>query len=46
MSAKNAEDTASREINMLVAKAILKQQGQGRSTHYVLRGVGNDMVEA
>ena len=41
-----SQDTASREINMLVAKAILKQQGQGRSTHYVLRGEGNDMVEA
>ena len=31
-----SQDTASREINALIAKDILKQQGQGRSTHYVL----------
>ena len=41
MICKVSQDTASREINMLVAKAILKQQGQGRSTHYVLWGTGN-----
>ena len=34
---KVSQDTASREINALVAKGILKQHGKGRSTHYVLR---------
>lgn len=33
---KVSQDTASREINTLVAKGILKQRGQGRATHYVL----------
>jgi Fic family protein len=33
---KVSQDTASREINALVAKGILRREGQGRSTHYVL----------
>ena len=33
---KVSQDTASREINALVAKGILRQEGRGRSTHYVL----------
>jgi len=32
---KVSQDTASREINALVEKGILRQEGQGRSTHYV-----------
>ncbi len=31
-----SQDTASREINALTAKGVLKQEGRGRSTHYVL----------
>ena len=34
---KVSQDTASREINALVAKGILRREGQGRSTHYALR---------
>ena len=37
---KVSQDTASREINALVAKGILRQEGRGRSTHYVLAGSG------
>ena len=33
---KVSQDTASREINSLVAKGILRQEGRGRSTHYVI----------
>ena len=33
---KVSQDTASREINALVAKDILRREGQGRLTHYVL----------
>ena len=33
---KVSQDTASREINALVAKGILRREGQGRSTHYAL----------
>jgi len=33
---KVSQDTASREINDLVSKGILRQEGAGRSTHYVL----------
>ena len=33
---KVSQDTASREINALVAKGIIRREGQGRSTHYVL----------
>lgn len=33
---KVSQDTASREINALVDKSILRCEGQGRSTHYVL----------
>ena len=33
---KVSQDTASREINALVAKDILRQEGRGRSTHYVI----------
>ena len=33
---KVSQDTASREINALVAKGILRREGLGRSTHYVL----------
>ena len=33
---KVSQDTASREINALVERDILRQEGQGRSTHYVL----------
>ena len=33
---KVSQDTASREIGALVAKGILRQEGKGRSTHYVL----------
>ena len=36
---KVSQDTASREINALVARRILRQEGQGRSTHYVLSAV-------
>ena len=35
---KVSQDTASREINALVTKGILRQEGCGRSTHYVLVG--------
>ena len=35
---KVSQDTASREINALVIRRILRQEGQGRSTHYVLAG--------
>ena len=34
---KVSQNTASREINALVAKGILRREGQGRSTHYALR---------
>ena len=37
---KVSQDTASREINALVERSILRQEGQGRSTHYVLAGSG------
>lgn len=33
---KVSQDTASREINALVANGILSREGQVRSTHYVL----------
>ena len=33
---KVSQDTASREINALVSIGVLVQQGQGRSTHYVM----------
>jgi len=33
---KISQDTASREISALVAKGILRQEGKGRSTHYVI----------
>ena len=33
---KVSQDTASRENNALVAKDILRREGQGRSMHYVL----------
>lgn len=33
---KCSQDTASRSIKQLVEFGILKQQGSGRSTHYVL----------
>ena len=33
---KVSQDTASREISALVAKGILRQEGKGRSTHYIL----------
>ena len=33
---KVSQDTASREINVLISMGILRQKGQGRSTHYVL----------
>ena len=33
---KVSQDTASREINALVANRILRKEGNGRSTHYVL----------
>lgn len=33
---KVSQDTASREINALVAKGILRRDGHGRSTHYVV----------
>ena len=33
---KVSQDTASREISALVSKGILRQEGNGRSTHYVL----------
>jgi Fic family protein len=33
---KVSQDTASREISSLVSKGILRQEGRGRSTHYVL----------
>ena len=32
-----SQDTASREINALVAKDILRQEGRGRSTHYLIQ---------
>lgn len=35
---KVSQDTAAREINMLVMKGVLTRQGGGRSTHYVLAG--------
>ena len=34
---KVSQDSASREINDLVAKGVLRQEGRGRFTHYVLR---------
>ena len=33
---KVSQDTALREISALVAKGSLRQEGNGRSTHYVL----------
>ena len=33
---KVSQDTASRDINALVSIGVLVQQGQGRSTHYVM----------
>ena len=33
---KVSQDTASREINALVENGILRQEGQGRATHYML----------
>ena len=33
---KVSQDTASREINALVANRILRKEGNGRFTHYVL----------
>ena len=33
---KVSQDTASREINVLVSMGVLVQQGQGRATHYVM----------
>ena len=33
---KVSQDTASREIADLVSRRILRQEGSGRSTHYVL----------
>jgi Fic family protein len=33
---KVSQDTASREINALVRNRILRKEGNGRSTHYVL----------
>ena len=33
---KVSQDTASREINALVARGILRQEGRGRATHYVI----------
>lgn len=35
---KVSQDTASREINALVANGMLRQEGKGRSTHYVVTG--------
>ena len=34
---KVSQDTASREIAALVAQGVLRQQGAGRSTHYVIK---------
>ncbi|MBP5226914.1 MAG: Fic family protein [Kiritimatiellae bacterium] len=36
---KVSQDTASREINALVAHGVLRREGQGRSTHYVLQSL-------
>lgn len=33
---KVSQDTAGRELKDLVEKGLLLQEGQGRSTHYVL----------
>lgn len=33
---KVSQDTASREINALVRNSVLRKEGNGRSTHYVL----------
>jgi Fic family protein len=35
---KCSQDTASRDINDLIEKDILEKSGQGRSTHYLLKG--------
>ncbi len=35
---KCSQDTASRDINDLIEKDILEKFGQGRSTHYLLKG--------
>lgn len=32
-----SQDTATFDINKMIAKKILKRLGKGRSTHYVLR---------
>lgn len=34
---KVSQDTASREIAVLVARGVLQQEGAGRSTHYVIK---------
>ena len=31
-----SQDTASREINDLIAKGVLLKEGVGRSTHYII----------
>lgn len=36
---KCSQDTAGRSIKYLVEKNILKQEGNGRSTHYVLADI-------
>ena len=33
---KCSQDTATRSIKQLIEYGILKQQGSGRSTHYIL----------
>ena len=35
---KVSQDTASREIKSLLNRGILRQEGQGRSTHYLIAG--------
>ena len=39
---KVSQDTALREISALVAQGVLRQVGQGRSTHYILRSASED----
>jgi Fic family protein len=39
---KVSQDTAGRDLKDLVQKGILRQVGQGRSTHYVLVDTAHD----
>ena len=39
---KVSQDTASREINALISRGLLRQEGAGRSTHYLIKTTVSD----